>query len=75
MKLKNTLKMAAIGAIAAMSLALLAGCGSDTATKGGSGEKTHSVGIVQLVEHNALDAPTRASSTRLPSAALSRART
>lgn len=56
MTLKKTLKLAAIGAIAMMSLGLLAGCGSAPANQGGSGEKTYNIGIVQLVEHNALDA-------------------
>ena len=50
------LKTMAVGAIAMMSLGLLAGCGSAPANQGGSSEKTYNVGIVQLVEHNALDA-------------------
>lgn len=47
------IKAAALCAVAALSFGLLAGCGSDNATKG---DKTYNVGIVQLVEHDALDA-------------------
>ncbi|BEU88827.1 ABC transporter substrate-binding protein [Selenomonas sp. TAMA-11512] len=56
---RKSLKTAALCAVAAMSFGLLAGCGSDNASKGASGEKSYSVGIVQLVEHNALDAANR----------------
>ena len=47
------IKAAALCAVAALSFGLLAGCGSDNAAKG---DKTYNVGIVQLVEHDALDA-------------------
>lgn len=47
------IKAAALCAVAAMSFGLLSGCGSDNAAKG---DKQYNVGIVQLVEHNALDA-------------------
>lgn len=48
------IKAAALCAVAAMSFGLLAGCGSDNAAS--TGDKTYNVGVVQLVEHNALDA-------------------
>ena len=47
------IKAAALCAVAAMSFGLLAGCGSDNAAKS---DKAYNVGIVQLVEHDALDA-------------------
>ena len=47
------IKAAALCAVAALSFGLLAGCGSANAAKG---DKTYNVGIVQLVEHDALDA-------------------
>ena len=47
------IKAAALCAVAAMSFGLLSGCGSDNAAKS---DKQYNVGIVQLVEHNALDA-------------------
>ena len=49
------IKAAALCAAAIMSFGLLAGCGSDKAADN-SGDKQYKVGIVQLVEHNALDA-------------------
>lgn len=49
------IKMAALCAVSVLSLGLVAGCGSDEAANT-SGEKQYSIGIVQLVEHNALDA-------------------
>ena len=49
-------KLLALGAAAVLSLGLMAGCGSsDQSSSSGSG-KTYKIGIVQLVEHNALDA-------------------
>ena len=49
------IKAAALCAAAIMSFGLLAGCGSDKAADK-AGDKQYKVGIVQLVEHNALDA-------------------
>ena len=46
------MKMAALGMAALFSFGLLGGCGSNN--QASSGQKT--VGIVQLVEHDALDA-------------------
>ncbi len=49
-------KLLALGAAAVLSLGLMAGCGSsDQSASSGSG-KNYKIGIVQLVEHNALDA-------------------
>ncbi|MFR6290114.1 MAG: ABC transporter substrate-binding protein [Peptococcaceae bacterium] len=48
MKQKKWMKGAAIAAIAAMSMGMLAGCG-------GADEQQYRVGIVQLVQHGALD--------------------
>ncbi|MDD6397882.1 MAG: ABC transporter substrate-binding protein [Selenomonadaceae bacterium] len=47
------LKLAALGVAAIMSFGILAGCGSDSAKN--SKDKKYSIGVVQLVEHNALD--------------------
>ncbi|MBR6711141.1 MAG: ABC transporter substrate-binding protein, partial [Selenomonadaceae bacterium] len=44
-----------LGAATLLTAGLLAGCGADQSA-GSSGVKSHKVGIVQLVEHNALDA-------------------
>ena len=44
-----------LGAATLLTAGLLAGCGADQSA-GSSGAKSHKVGIVQLVEHNALDA-------------------
>ena len=49
------IKAAALCAAAIMSFGLLAGCGSDKAADN-SGDKQYKIGIVQLVEHDALDA-------------------
>lgn len=49
MKQRKWMKGAAIAAIAAMSMGMLAGCG------GGADEQQYKVGIVQLVQHGALD--------------------
>lgn len=49
------IKAAALCAAAIMSFGLIAGCGSDKAAEK-TGDKQYNVGIVQLVEHNALDA-------------------
>lgn len=43
-----------LGSVAVLAMSLLAGCGNDT--KQNSANKTYKVGIVQLVEHSALDA-------------------
>lgn len=52
------IKAAALCAAAAMSFGILSGCGSDNASNsgGGSADKQYHIGIVQLVEHSALDA-------------------
>lgn len=50
------IKAAALCAAAVMSFGLLSGCGSDNAAGSSSGDKQYHVGIVQLVEHSALDA-------------------
>lgn len=55
MRIGKKLKMAALCAAAVLSLGLMTGCGNDEKAAG-TGDKTYSVGIVQLVEHNALDA-------------------
>ena len=47
------IKAAALCAVAALSFGLLSGCGSDNTAKS---DKTYNVGVVQLVEHDALDA-------------------
>lgn len=54
MMFSKKMKMAALGLAAVMSFGLLAGCGSQE--QQASGEKKYNVGIVQLVEHSALDA-------------------
>ena len=52
-KNKKFMKGAAVAAIAAMSMGMLAGCGgSDTQQ---NGKETYKVGVVQLVQHGALD--------------------
>ena len=50
------IKAAALCAAAIMSFGVLAGCGSEKAADNGGGDKQYKVGVVQLVEHNALDA-------------------
>jgi len=52
MMFSRKMKMAALGLAAVFSLGLLGGCGSNN--QASSGQKT--VGVVQLVEHDALDA-------------------
>lgn len=47
-------KTLVLGSVAVLTLSLLAGCGNDS--KQGGANKTYKVGIVQLVEHSALDA-------------------
>ena len=54
MFLRKKIKAAALCAAAIMSFGVLAGCGSEKAAD--NAEKQYKVGIVQLVEHNALDA-------------------
>lgn len=49
--LKSCRRMLPVAAL--LATALVAGCGSQAGT---SGDKTYNIGIVQLVEHNALDA-------------------
>lgn len=53
MMFSKKMKMAALGLAAVMSFSLLAGCGSQN--KSGA-DKKYNVGVVQLVEHDALDA-------------------
>ena len=53
MMLSKKLKMAALGMAAVMSFGLIAGCGSQSQS---GTDKKYSVGVVQLVEHDALDA-------------------
>lgn len=51
------IKAAALCAAAVMSFGVLSGCGSDNASNGGgTADKQYHIGIVQLVEHSALDA-------------------
>ena len=52
MKNKKWMKGVAIAAIAAMSVGMLAGCGSSDAQQE---EQTYKVGVVQLMQHGALD--------------------
>ncbi|MCR5176935.1 MAG: ABC transporter substrate-binding protein [Anaerovibrio sp.] len=47
------MKLAALGMVAVMSMGLIAGCSNSEQS---SKDKKHSIGIVQLVEHDALDA-------------------
>ena len=49
------IKAAALCAAAIMSFGIQSGCGSEKAADNG-GDKQYKVGVVQLVEHNALDA-------------------
>ena len=56
MFISKKIKAAALCAAAIMSFGLLAGCGSDDKAASNSGDKQYKIGIVQLVEHNALDA-------------------
>ena len=53
MKNKKLMKGVAIATIAAMSMGMLAGCGGGKADK--QEEKQYKVGVVQLVQHGALD--------------------
>ena len=55
MQMTKAMKTIALG-IAALGLVITAGCGGDQQA---SGEKSYQIGIVQLVEHNALDAANR----------------
>ena len=55
MRMTTTMKAIALG-IAALGLGMMAGCGGNQQA---SGEKSYKIGIVQLVEHNALDAANR----------------
>jgi len=55
MRMTTAMKAIALG-IAVLGLGVTAGCGGDQKT---SGEKSYKIGIVQLVEHNALDAANR----------------
>lgn len=55
MYLAKKVKMLALGLSTILAVGALAGCGSDSSSSS-SGEKQYNVGIVQLVEHNALDA-------------------
>ena len=50
MKNKKWMKGVAIAAIAAMSVGMLAGCGGNKQE-----EQTYKVGVVQLMQHGALD--------------------
>jgi len=55
MRMTTAMKAIALG-IAVLGLGVTAGCGGDQQA---SGEKSYKIGIVQLVEHNALDAANR----------------
>ena len=55
MRMTTAMKGLALG-IAVLGLGMMAGCGGDQKA---SGEKSYKIGIVQLVEHNALDAANR----------------
>ncbi|MBQ7516312.1 MAG: ABC transporter substrate-binding protein [Schwartzia sp.] len=56
----KTLKKLAVGAAALLAAGMIAGCGGGSGSGGGekkdAAQKQYKVGIVQLVEHNALDA-------------------
>ena len=54
-KISKQCRLLALGATALLTLGLTAGCGSSDQASS-SGGKTYKIGIVQLVEHNALDA-------------------
>lgn len=55
MRMKTAMKAVALGVVA-LGLLSLSGCGK---SQQASGEKTYKIGVVQLVEHNALDAANR----------------
>ena len=55
MRMKTAMKAVAIG-VAALGLFSLSGCGTNQQA---GGEKSYKIGVVQLVEHNALDAANR----------------
>ena len=57
MKKQNKwMKGIAVAAIAAMSMGMLAGCGGDTGNKQTEADgQTYKIGVVQLVQHGALD--------------------
>ncbi len=56
MRTSKKLKALALGITTLLSIGLFAGCGGNTDKAADSGQKAYKVGIVQLVEHNALDA-------------------
>ncbi len=53
MKLSRKAKLLALSVAAMLAAGAMAGCGSEQSA---SGSKTYKIGVVQLVEHNALDA-------------------
>jgi len=53
---KTKQKLLCIGLAAMTAAVILSGCGNSPATNGAADKKSAKVGIVQLVEHNALDA-------------------
>lgn len=54
-RFSKKMKLFSLGAATLLAAGVFAGCGSDQSASTSSG-KTYKVGIVQLVEHNALDA-------------------
>lgn len=50
------LKFAALGLTAVLTAGIISGCGSQKADNSTDSKKTFKIGVVQLVEHNALDA-------------------
>ena len=54
MFMSKKFKLLTLGLAAALSVGIVAGCGSQNAAN--NDKKNFKIGIVQLVEHNALDA-------------------
>ena len=55
-KQSKWMKGIAVAAIAAMSMGMLAGCGGNTGNKQGEADgQTYKIGVVQLMQHGALD--------------------
>lgn len=50
------LKLAALGLTTLLTAGIIAGCGTQKADNSTDGKKNFKIGVVQLVEHNALDA-------------------
>ncbi|MBQ9364419.1 MAG: ABC transporter substrate-binding protein, partial [Schwartzia sp.] len=56
MFIRKALKRIAVGLTAVAFAGVIAGCGGGEKKAGDANKKQYQVGIVQLVEHNALDA-------------------